>query len=505
MSEERFFSISRRRFFRRSFMSGLLLSDMAVARSTAKDLDVLVIGSGPAGLSVADRLSASGVNVLVVESGQTRPTSRYQTLNEVTGDRDLAPYGLGVAGRRAVGGTTHAWGGLTPRLRECDFNTKRDYDYGLDWPISFSEMSHYYCEAGAWLQNRDSLCKRDVESPFVASSGLLIDELKALKITQALPASMSATQSGRLKPINLARSVVPCLVRRQRFSLLKNTTVRRLEINERGAITGAVCVDRKGVSHLIKADKVVLAGGAIQNARLLLLSKNTHFPDGIGNAYGNVGAYFMDHPNMQFWVEPNKELLLPSHKNTYVNSYHYYEPMKKLGMGSALMRFVCFNQAEQHREGFKLYPESDGFAKPGQRLMVGALCEQEPRRRNRISLDRQKTDFFGDPLAHLSFEQSNRDVQTIDYSRSRIRALIEQLGGDYSVRPLRLSSNHLMGTTRMSSSDKTGVVDENQKVFGSTNLYLAGSSVFSTGGAASPTLTLTALSLRLADHLLSGA
>ena len=135
--------------------------------------------------------------------------------------------------------------------------------------------------------------------------------------------------------------------------------------------------------------------------------------------------------------------------------------------------------------------------------MIGGLCEQEPQRKNRLSLDLEKNDFFGDPLTHLNFEQSDRDIATINYMESKIKVLAEHLGDDYSIRPLRLSSYHLMGTTRMSISDKTGVVNKNQKVFGTSNLYIAGASVFSTGGAANPTLTLTALSLRLANHLLS--
>ena len=236
---------------------------------------------------------------------------------------------------------------------------------------------------------------------------------------------------------------------------------------------------------------------------MLLLSKSEQFPDGIGNSDGNVGAYFMDHPSIQYWVKPKKELVLPEHDNTYVNSYHYYERMKDKGIGSALLRFAFFNKQLQTKKGFRYYPESFGYALPEQSLMIGGLCEQEPQRNNRLSLDLEKNDFFGDPLAHLNFEQSDRDIATTNYIESKIKVLAEHLGDDYSIRPLRLSSHHLMGTTRMSISDKTGVVNKNQKVFGTSNLYIAGASVFSTGGAANPTLTLTALSLRLADHILS--
>jgi len=82
-----------------------------------------------------------------------KPTQSSQSLNVVTGSTKPYSNGLGSAGRRAVGGTTHIWGGITPRFRECDFKAQKNYGYGLDWPIEFGELDQYYCDAGRWLKN----------------------------------------------------------------------------------------------------------------------------------------------------------------------------------------------------------------------------------------------------------------------------------------------------------------------------------------------------------------
>ena len=494
-------SINRRSFFKQSSLLSLSAS-FGVSANPEKEAQVLIIGSGPAGLSLADKLSASGVSVVVVESGVNRPTRQHQLLNEVTGDLKPIEAGLGVAGRRAFGGTTHIWGGITPRFTESDFKTNTNYGYGLDWPISFNEVSQYYCAAGAWLQNNDSLCIRGTESSLVDSSITLLNELKRNNIKHSLPASMSVNNKGEFNAINLEKSFGFSL-RSKNITLFKNTTARRLDINKQGRVTGVYCSEFNGEEKYLNADVVVLAAGAIQNARLLLLSKSALHPDGIGNAEGNVGGYFMDHPNTQYWLEPKKALLSSKDDITYVHSYHYYDQMKKQGLGSALLRFGAFSARWKNNNKRRVFPESLGYATSKQSLMIEALCEQEPISSNRLTLSMEKKDQFGDPVAHLKFKQSLKDGNTIDYINNQLNGLAERFSVNHSIRPLRLSSHHLMGTTRMSDSDSTGVVDRNQKVFGTSNLYISGASVFSTGGAANPTLTLTALSLRLANHLVS--
>lgn len=110
-------------------------------RLPTDDVDVLIIGSGPAGLSLAERLTAHRVKVLVVETGIEKESTQRQRLNYVLrGDRPL-PYNIGWAGQRVIGGTTNLWGGVCPRFQPSDLVGGSRYGYGIDWPLHYTELA----------------------------------------------------------------------------------------------------------------------------------------------------------------------------------------------------------------------------------------------------------------------------------------------------------------------------------------------------------------------------
>jgi len=453
-------------------------------------------------MSLADKMTAAGIDVTLVESGLNRPDQQHQALNKVEGSLLPVERGLGFAGRRAVGGTTHVWGGVCPRFDLSDFRSKSDFGYGVDWPISYAQLSPYYCEAERWLRVSDVQCARSPQSPYVNSSRKLIDELAGIGLKGGVAANMSVNRRGLMAPYNLELFASSNLVFRKNFRLITDHTVRRVDIDQKATVRGVNCTSFDGKNLYIGAKRVVLCCGAIQNARLLLLSANSSFPDGIGNSNGQVGAYFMDHPNVQYWVKPKRPLIDQKDLASFVHSYALYRQMKSQGLGATLLRFGAYCRDWQERLSYKYLPESRGATRADQTLLIEGLCEQEPLSSNRLALARKGVDRFGDPLAHLEFKQSPRDRQTVDQTINRIKHLADELGDGYSRLPTRLSSHHLMGTTRIGKSAKDSVVDDNLKVHATKNLYLAGGSVFATGGAANPTLTLTALSLRLADQLI---
>ena len=143
-------------YSRRKFIKGISTAGSAVLTmpfmesgnaSSSSVSEVVIIGSGPAGLGLADKLSAAGVDVLLIESGVSKPNERHQSLNSVTGSLLPVEQGLGFAGRRVVGGTTEVWGGVCPRYDKSDFKTRSDFGYAMDWPVSFEQVSRYYCAA----------------------------------------------------------------------------------------------------------------------------------------------------------------------------------------------------------------------------------------------------------------------------------------------------------------------------------------------------------------------
>jgi choline dehydrogenase-like flavoprotein len=134
---------------------------------------------------------------------------------------------------------------------------------------------------------------------------------------------------------------------------------------------------------------------------------------------------------------------------------------------------------------------------------VKAQIEMEPSPANRVSLDESRRDAFGNPGAGLFLRFSDNDRRTIQYCEEIVRRLLAELGAENVEVETGavLWDHHHMGTCRMGDDPSGSVVDRDLRVHGSDNLYVAGSAPFVTGGVSNPTLTIVALSLRLADHL----
>ncbi len=487
---------------RRLFLKGLATGSIYLG--TAKGLkafnaknqlpqqaDVLVIGSGPAGLSIADKLTANGINVTVLESGIYRSDSQHQSLADISNKEQL-PFDLNFACQRVAGGSSLVWGGYCPRLMPSDFVSGSKYGFATDWPIDFSELEKYYCAAENWLQigsaESFSRCNDKFTSPYQSSSKEWAKLLKQAEIANPLPASVCVNHQGVYAPLRLLSEYIPRLRNRRNFNLLIDTTALRIAFDKKRNATGVHIRRTDGLEGFIKAKILVLAGGGVQNTRLLQLSANRSFPDGVGNDGGHLGANFMEHPHVRFWIEPAEkwQTLPPS----MLHLYNWYEKNKKTGLGSLMVLLNRFEQQPGWRQ-----QQAHG------NLLVDVICEQEPQKQNVLTLNKHQKDIFGSPLPRLEYSFSQRDQATLDGVPGAIQDLLELFGGDVNKETGAFGA-HLMGTTRMANNAANGVVDKNLRVFGTRNLYVAGSSVFPTGGAANPTLSLTALSLRLGDQIL---
>ena len=166
-------------------------------------------------------------------------------------------------------------------------------------------------------------------------------------------------------------------------------------------------------------------------------------------------------------------------------SWQFYEEFKASGCGGIIVEFRSIVlQAELRTLG------------------VSPILEMEPSPWNRVVLDEERKDTFGNPRPRVTLKMSGRDAETI----KRARSLMMKIFSDVGMRSIEMSglinwNHHHMGTCRMASDPHAGVVDGNLKVHGTDNLYVAGSASFVTSGASAPTLSIVALSLRLADHL----
>ena len=210
-----------------------------------------------------------------------------------------------------------------------------------------------------------------------------------------------------------------------------------------------------------------------------MLSKSSTFPNGIGNDHDLVGRFFMEHPNLNlFGSIPGMAAV----RHELGRCHQFYQEFKQRGLGSIIL--VVGRSSDE--------PDT---------LQISVTFEMQPQAENRIRLEDTRLDIFGNPIATLPLTFSEKDQQTMDAGRTLVNDIFQRLGGSF-LREDDLSwSHHHLGTCRMGSDPATSVIDGNLKVHVSPNLYVAGSAGFVTAGASHPTVAITALSHRLAEHL----
>lgn len=501
-----------------------------------------VIGAGPAGLTVATEMARSGRHVMLIESGGVTPDERHQKLN--VGTSVGYPYfPLDTTRYRAYGGTSHRWLGhigLRARpLDDLDFD-KRPGIEDSGWPIDRSELDSYYATAqevcglgpfrydpSEWDDLPDTLFH---ESETVDDILFQFSPATAFQSVDALPASVE---------------------------LITGATVTELVSSRSGGEVAWAEVRRhSGESMRISADQFVLAGGGVENTRLLL-SSLSEGPRGLGNSSGLLGRFFMEHLRLRGgWIEPGSTLpdlgfysrftrddtvlmgaLRPNLHWTkesgnlncalYLNSSQRYslEPSYRnavAGMTALLGRSDVDVPAAPYLKAALSKPAQLGRAvanrlssmgsRSADALEVALMAEQSPNPDSRMYLGPDR-DRFGVPRVVLDWQLSEVDHRSMAQAESLLIEEARRLGlgegramATDETQPRLVRGNwHHMGTTRMSSDPAAGVVDRNLRLHDVSNVYVAGSSVFPTGGFANPTLTVVALALRLAEHLNSGS
>ena len=288
--------------------------------------------------------------------------------------------------------------------------------------------------------------------------------------------------------------------------VLTGATAMGLEMSADGAAVERVhagCLS--GTRLAVQARGVVLATGGVENARLLLLS-------GLGERRELVGRCFMEHPHF-----PAGRVVLERSLSTAL-----YRPRRGV---IAVARLFLPREA-QEREGLlhsniMLDPDSPPWMpplaaaalrrlspRPPRAFRMAHTLEQAPDRESRVELSDER-DALGLPRARLVWRTGERERRTFERGQQLLGEALARAGIG-RVEPAELEEGwpilqgrlgHHMGTTRMDPDARHGVVDTDGRVHGVRNLFLAGSSVFPTGGAGTPTYTIVALALRLADHL----
>ena len=460
----------------------MLTSATKVPRSSAITTDICVIGSGPAGLSLALEFQDRKQSVCMLEGGERDPNAEAQALYDLETDRlPISP----KSRLRVLGGAGKSWKGLWKPHDVIDF-AARPWVPDAGWPISRALLEPYYERAAKRFgapQAADYPASGALDSPQLATSPLfrLADE-----------------------DLDLAKKYQTVLEQSKNIMVYLGANVVRLHAEGNGVHAAHVEVKTLGGNAFaVAARRYVLACGGIENARLLLHSR-------VGNE--NVGCYYQDHPKgVAGTLTTAKPVKWPAYWG--IRSGRWW-------MKAGLRLSDAVQEREQILNSFvTLEPDVEGLARWVTKLFKSApkvikikvrnYLEQAPIRNNRVTLS-SKTDKFGNPLAKVSWSLSDLDKKTMitfhqilhdEFSRRGIGKLQSSLlSGDGSFPKLSDASHH-MGTTRMGSDPMTSVVDVNCKLHGVGNVFVTGSSVFPTSGYANPNATIVALAIRLADYL----
>jgi choline dehydrogenase-like flavoprotein len=495
---------------------------------TTLDTDVCIVGAGPAGLVLAAELAGGRHDVILLESGGDQPEPDLQALNDgdLIGDEYAS---LGASRHRQVGGTSHLWntpvagmaGAKYVPLDAADF--ERRGGRGLaGWPFGLTDLRGDYeraqrmCGLGPFAYDAAAWAEPKCE-PW-ADAGALVSRVYQVGTREALVAPLR-------RVISAAANVRLC----------SHATAVALDRDTQGRRVNRVSIATLGgAPWSVRAALVVLAAGAVENARLLLLTDDgADGADGAGcagNASGWVGRGFMEHPRDSGIV------LRPRTPGLYAES-GFYDLHRaadgtwitgRLGLGDAALRDADMPNASatllaRPRPAFDrlraVLPAAGRRLTPGgghgwsrrthtARLFDGFTVllnvEQAPHQENRVTLGTRR-DALGVPLPVLEWRWRADDQGRLE----RLRALVvDALGaiGRVTVDAARRpdpNAHHHAGTTRLHDDPALGVCDRNARVHGMDNLYVAGASLFPTAGFANPTLTIVALTLRLARHLLA--
>ena len=514
---------------------------------TELNSDIAIIGAGPAGITLALELASSGKSIALLESGSTETDVETQSLN--IGESTGVPYfPLNATRLRGLGGSTGHWSGWCGPLTEIDF-VKRDWIPHSGWPIELKDLQQYYVSA-------QSYCKL---GPYAYSPEQFIEEYNdfpefALQNLKARLWHFSAPA------LHFGKEYKPVLELLPNVTVYTHANVTHLNLNETGQhIDSATLNTLSGKSGLIKAKQIIVAGGGIENPRLLLASNDVS-RHGIGNDKDLVGRFFMEHTEAESakirgfnaaQMRQLKRVKTQAGDELGVAFCASAEKQKEFefGNGAAFIAaprlqrksgwtaFIAFRDALLTAKAPKnalenlnrLMVDFDTVAGVFALRLRGsgtnaqivdngsidviAMAEQIPIPESRVTLSDNK-DQFGKPQAKLHWQLAELDKRTIRYTMQLIASEISRLDigrvqlsewlqddSDNTWSPRLRGGHHHMGTTRMADDPGAGVVDKNCKVHGVNNLYIAGSSVFPTGGYVNPTLTIVALSVRLADHL----
>jgi choline dehydrogenase-like flavoprotein len=516
----------------------------------ATHFDVVIIGSGAGGATLAQRLAPTGKSILILERGEHLPREaenwdprsvfiehRYRTKDHWY-DKRGHPFSPNTY--YFVGGNTTFYGAALMRLRNRDFQeTRHAGGVSPAWPISLTDLAPYYTEAETLWQVHGARgvdpTENGDEPPYAypaVSDDPGIAQLKGHWRTQgwrpfSLPLGVKLDEAHPVTSACIKCKTCggyPCLVRAKcdartlaieplleapNVTLLPGRRVMRLETDAGGkTVTTVVCQTAQGEERW-SGDIVVLAAGAANTAAVLLNSHNPAHPNGLANGSDQVGRNYMFHTLTATISLTARPIDVTFPKTLAVNDFYWGDPRGGFDMPMGhiqLLEYMSGQTLEGQISNYipaALIPNQFANAVASRMLSMLVISEDLPLPDNRVKLR-------GDGSIILEYEHNN-----LEGHKRLVKTLSESLDGfvDHahpisqhhfqldSLLPL-YGTAHQLGTVRFGADPKSSVLDPWCKAHELDNLYVVDTSFFVTSAAVNPTLTTVANAMRVGDHLI---
>ena len=528
------------------------------------EADVVIVGAGVAGALLAARLAEANVRVALLDAGpridRAQALRKFATAPIRTPDspyprtpqadypvswqpdhwyRQSGPERFKSYYLKAVGGTTWHWLGTSLRFLPNDFRLRSRYGQGVDWPIGYEDIEPFYLQAERELGVAGSAAddlgsprsdgfpmpavptsyldgvfrRRLADSPYVVSP---TPQARNVVAFDGRPPCCGSANCIPICPIGAKydASVHVAKAERAGAAIHPNATATRIETNASNRVQGIRFRRPDLSSGIARGRAYVVAAHAVETPRLLLHSRSERNPNGIANASDQVGRNLMDHPTQLSWALAGEPV------------WPYRGPGSTSGIEN-----LRDGDERRERGSFRTEISNDGWSWPtggtdaiardlareglrGQALRdaarhnaarhicLASLVEQLPSPNNRVALDDNDTDIYGVPLPRLHYDigdYARRGLAAAKQAHADVFARLQSTAAQHADE--FKGAGHIIGTCRMGNDANRSVVDRNLASHQHDNLYLVGSSVFPSSATANPTLTIAALSLRLAEHL----
>ena len=529
----------------------MIIDARTLPADTVINADLCIIGAGPAGISIAREFDGLPLRVALLEAGGLEFETADQAMYE--GETIGLPYDrLDQMRSRYFGGSSNCWGGFSRPMEDHDFEV-RDWVPNSGWPFGRDEMMRWYRGAHALLELGPFDYESDLWEQRLGRPDARCVQFDRKRMVNLIAQLSPPTRFGMIYRDGIAKS--------DNVTAYLNANVTEIETPGNGSrVTGLQVRTRAGGTFRVVAKRYVLATGGIEAARLMLCS-DRYQAGGVGNTNDVVGRYFMDHPRLRAGEIKFRD---PA-ANSRIYDLHVIFPGGMTVDGVRVCAFFGLTPEAQERErvsNTRCYVASEFVGHNSEsyealRLVYEALhnnrrlrgrylevagrlirntpnvfvlavglkfmprfllrgfaletvVEPTPLPDSRVTLGTER-DALGMRRVRVDWRLGELEKRTMRRTQEILGEELELAGSGSVVvdapregEPWPKSPSwcwHHMGTTRMHTDPRRGVVDANSRVHGMANLFIAGSAVLPTVGCDMPTITIVALALRLANHL----